>query len=236
MDLIPENSESVSSKSTYEEDALKNPDESSTTLNVNNIISNNNDNDNNDKNNTLNKIPIKEEIVPEIIPYSNSQLTLNQKKINIKKNRYPYCIVWAPIPFLTYIMPCIGYVGIANSEGVIHDFAASCYISIDEFSFGKPTKYLQLDLNDKERYEYDKAIQNGYNKYILEKYNIFWNNCHNHVAYILNQINYKGRNNYNAFDVWWILIKKGKYISFSGFVKTYIGFFIFFLIIGLSLR
>ena len=55
MDLIPENSETVSSKSTYEEDALKNPDESSTTLNVNNILSNNNDNDNNDKNNTLNK-------------------------------------------------------------------------------------------------------------------------------------------------------------------------------------
>ena len=137
---------------------------------------------------------------------------------------------------MTYLIPCIGYVGIANSEGIIHDFAGSFYISIDEFSFGKPTKYLQLDLNDKERYEYDKAIQNGYNKYILEKYNIFWNNCHNHVAYILNQINYKGRNNYNAFDVWWILIKKGKYISFSGFVKTYIGFFIFFLIIGLSLR
>ena len=237
MDLNPENSETISSKSIYEEDTLKNPDESSTTLNVNNIISNNNNNDNNnDKISNLNKIPIKEEIVPEIISYSNSQLTLNQKKINIKKNRYPYCIVWAPIPFLTYLIPCIGYVGIANSEGIIHDFAGSFYISIDEFSFGKPTKYLQLDLNEKEKFDYDKAIEKGDLKFRTLIYNFFRNNSHMYVAYILNQIKYKGKSDFNMIYIWWILIWRGKYISFLSFIKTYIGFFIFLLIIAIAIR
>ena len=227
MELNPGNSETISSKSTYEEDTLKTPEESSNSLTVKNLIINNT-NDNK-------IITKKEETIPEVISYANSKLTFTSYKINPQKNRYPYCIVWAPIPFLTYLIPCIGHVGIATSEGIIHDFAGSFYVSIDDFSFGKPTKYLKLDLNDKERYEYDKAILKGHNKFIFEKHNLFWNNCHNHVAYILNQLNYKGRNDYNMIDVWWILIKKGKYISFWSFIKTYIGFFIFFLIIGIAI-
>ena len=87
-----------------------------------------------------------------------------------------------------------------------------------------------------EEYEYDKAIEKGDAKFNMERHNLFWNNCHSHVAYVLNQIKYKGKCNYYMVDVWWILILKGKYISFLAFIKTYIGFFIFFLIIFLALR
>ena len=235
MELNSGNSETISSKSTYEEDTLKtHQDESSNSLTIKNLNSKNKNNSDNIKIDKI--IQSKEENSPEIIPYANSQLTLKSNKINPQKNRYPYCIVWAPIPFLTYLIPCIGHVGIANSEGIIYDFAGTYYVSIDDFSFGKPTKYIQLDLTDKERYEYDKAIQNGYNKYKLEIYNLLRNNCHSHVSYVLNQLNYRGKNNYNMFDIWLLLIEKGKYISFLSFIKTYIGFFIFFLIIGLAIR
>ena len=176
-----------------------------------------------------------EEISKEIIIHSNTQLNTNQK-ISLQKNRYPYCIVWTPIPFLTYLIPSIGHAGIADSEGVIHDFALTFYINIDDFSFGKPTKYFQLELSDKERYDYDKAIQKGDLKFNKERHNLFLNNSHSHVAYILNQVKYKGKNNYNIVDIWWLFIWKGKYISFLAFIKTYLGFFIFVLIIALALR
>ena len=223
------NSETSSSKSTNEEEALKIPQEdSSKNLDVKDITLHQN---------KINIIKQEEETNKDLITLnSNTQLNIDTKKINAQKNRYPYCIVWTPIPFLTYIIPSIGHTGIATSEGIIHDFAASFYVNIDEMSFGKPTKYYQLDLDDREKYEYDKAIEKGDLKYNQERHNLFWNNCHSHVAFVLNQIKYKGKSNYNMVDIWWILILKGKYISLSAFIKTYIGFFIFFLIIYLAIR
>ena len=229
MENSPGNSETSSSKNTNEEETLKIPQEdSSKNLDVKDITLHQN---------KINIIKQEEETNKDLITLnSNTQLNINTKQINAQKNRYPYCIVWTPIPFLTYIIPSIGHTGIATSEGIIHDFAASFYINIDEMSFGKPTKYYQLDLDDREKYEYDKAIEKGDLKYNQERHNIFWNNCHSHVAFVLNQIKYKGKSNYTMVDVWWILILKGKYISFLAFIKTYIGFFIFFLIIYLAIR
>lgn len=31
--------------------------------------------------------------------------------------RFPFCIVWSPIPVLTWFLPFVGHLGIANSEG-----------------------------------------------------------------------------------------------------------------------
>lgn len=231
MEVIPGNSEIISSKNSAEDESLKIPQEdSSKNLKVKEITPTNDENE-------INKIKQDEEINKDlIILNSNTQLNINTKKINPQKNRYPYCIVWTPIPFLTYLIPSIGHTGIATSEGIIHDFAASFYISIDEMSFGKPTKYFQLDLDEREKYEYDKAIEKGDLKYNHEMHNLFWNNCHSHVAYILNLIKYKGKDNYTMVDIWWMLILKGKYISFLAFIKTYLGFFIFFFIIYLAMR
>ena len=229
MEVNPGNSDKNSSKTNLEEDKLKIPiEDSSKDLQVKDIIKNSNDN-----NTTSLKI---EEVNKEILFYSTSQLNTDPKKICPSKSRYPYCIVWTPIPFLTYILPCIGHTGIANSKGIIHDFAASYFVSIDDFNFGKPTKYVQLDLNDKEKHEYDKAIEKGDLKYRTLVHNLFTNNCHSHVAYVLNQMKYKGKSNYNMVDIWWILIMKGKYIDFWAFVKTYLGFFIFLLIIAFAIK
>ena len=152
MENSPGNSETSSSKNTNEEEALKIPQEdSSKNLDIKDITLHQN---------KINIIKQEEEANKDLITLnSNTQLNIDTKKINAQKNRYPYCIVWTPIPFLTYIIPSIGHTGIATSEGIIHDFAASFYVNIDEMSFGKPTKYYQLDLDDREKYEYDKAIK-----------------------------------------------------------------------------
>ena len=236
MKLNSQNFNKIPDKNILEEESLKPPEESSKTLKINNIIpniENKNQNDGNNKNEILKK---NEETNNEIIFYSSTKLNIDQNKIFPSKNRYPYCIVWTPIPFLTYIIPFIGQTGIANSKGIIHDFSASFFVNIDDFSFGKPTKYLKLDLNEKEKIDYDKAIEKGDLKFRTLIYNFFRNNSHMYVAYILNQIKYKGKSDFSMIYIWWILIWRGKYISFLSFIKTYIGFFIFLLIIAIAIR
>ena len=236
MKLNSQNFNKIPDKNILEEESLKPPEESSKTLKINNIIpniENKNQNDGNNKNEILKK---NEETNNEIIFYSSTKLNMDNNKIYPSKNRYPYCIVWTPIPFLTYIIPFIGQTGIANSKGIIHDYSASFFVNIDDFSFGKPTKYLQLDLNEKEKIDYDKAIEKGDLKFRTLIYNFFRNNSHMYVAYILNQIKYKGKSDFNMIYIWWILIWRGKYISFLAFIKTYIGFFIFLLIIAIEIR
>ena len=165
-----------------------------------------------------------------VITYGSSEM-ISQKDIDLKSSHFPYCIVWTPIPLITYIFPSIGHTGIGNSSGIIHDFASSFFVSVDDFAFGKPTKYIPLKLTEQEKYDWDRAILKGDNRYSMEEHNIFINNCHSHVAYVLNQLNYKGRNNYNMVSIWWMLITKGKYVSFCGFLKTYLGFLIVIFII-----
>ncbi len=38
---------------------------------------------------------------------------------------FPHCIVWTPIPVITWFMPFVGHMGICDSAGTIHDFAGA---------------------------------------------------------------------------------------------------------------
>ena len=147
----------------------------------------------------------------------------NKYKIDSRRQRYPFCIVWTPIPCISWFLPCIGHSGACESNGIIHDFSGPYYVSTDDMAFGNPTKFVILELTQKEFNEYDKALEAAINKYSKMDYNFFTNNCHSFVAEFLNKLNYKGRSNYNMVDVWWILCTKSKYLSWGSFIKTYIG-------------
>ena len=232
-EVIIDNSIEIDEKATKQKEIDLNELKSSSFQN--NII---NDNMTNAKNI---KLPlIKEEIKKNennnqfsIVNNTNEQNTeiSIKKEINIRSSHFPYCIVWTPIPLITYLFPSLGHTGIGTSGGIIHDFAGSFFVSVDDFAFGKPTKYVKLELTEQEKYNWDRAIEKGDNKYNMEEHNIFINNCHSYVAYVLNQLNYRGKNNYNMISIWWILITKGKYVSFCGFFKTYLGFLIISLLI-----
>lgn len=153
-------------------------------------------------------------------------IDLLQTPIDPVKNRFPYCIVWTPLPLITWLFPFIGHVGICTSEGVIHDFSGPYYVSVDEMAFGNPTKYAKLKLNERERKQYDLAIDSGTNHYNGMDYSLCCNNCHSYVADCLNKMKYKGNNNYNMISVWWMITSNGKYVSCGGWFKSYIGFII----------
>lgn len=76
---------------------------------------------------------------------TDEQLTSNV--IDASRSRFPFCIVWTPLPLLTWLFPLIGHVGIGTSQGVIRDFAGPYFVAEDDMAFGVPTKYLQLDYN-----------------------------------------------------------------------------------------
>jgi len=64
--------------------------------------------------------------------------------IDVARERYPFCIVWTPIPVLTWLLPFVGHMGVATSRGIINDFAGPYTISVDNFSFGRTTRYIQV--------------------------------------------------------------------------------------------
>ena len=146
-----------------------------------------------------------------------------EQSIDIEKNRYPYCIVWTPLPLITALFPFIGHTGICTSDGIIYDFSGSFSITVDDMAFGDPTKYVKIDYADKQKW--DDSIERANISYKEQEHNLCFNNCHSHVASALNYANYK-TGGWNMIYVTWILILHGKYTGFSGFLKTYIGFFI----------
>ena len=61
-------------------------------------------------------------------------------------------------------------------------------------------------------------------------HNICCDNCHSHVARVLNNLNYKGRSNYTMVDVWWMCLAHGKYVSVSHILNNF-ALFTFILVI-----
>ncbi|XP_026482326.1 transmembrane protein 222-like [Ctenocephalides felis] len=151
--------------------------------------------------------------------------TLSSNTIDIEKQLFPYCIVWTPIPLLTWLLPFIGHMGIANSDGIIYDFAGPYTIGERKLAFGDPTKYWQLNPNlaNNGKDGFDKGVEEGCNIYRTRMHNLLCDNCHSHVARCLNIMNYDN-SSWNMVKLAFLILLYGKYVSFGGVLKTWIPF------------
>ena len=61
--------------------------------------------------------------------------------------------------------------------------------------------------------DYDEAVLKSDGVYKERMHNICCNNCHHHVADVLNELNYQGRDNWTQFSVWWMCLTSSKYVS-----------------------
>ncbi|CAF0745672.1 unnamed protein product [Adineta steineri] len=155
-------------------------------------------------------------------------------RIDPKRVRYPHCIVWTPIPFLTWLFPFIGHMGIARTDGVIRDFAGPYYVSEDNMGFGRPTRYLQLDLSripttpnsNNVHGVWDKAVEQASGEYKKRMHNLCCDNCHSHVAMALNTMNYNRKHSYNMITLCFWMFFRGKFVSFIGFILSWLPFLI----------
>ncbi|XP_047991323.1 transmembrane protein 222 [Leguminivora glycinivorella] len=148
--------------------------------------------------------------------------------IDHERCRYPYCIVWTPIPVLTWMFPFLGHMGICTSSGVIRDFAGPYFVSEDLMAFGNPTKYWQLSPAKAHNGQpgWDAAVHKASEIYKKRMHIIFYDNCHSHVAMALNLMGYGGSKNWNMVKLAFYMIPYSKYVSVGAFVKTWLPFVI----------
>lgn len=158
----------------------------------------------------------------------------NGDRIDKEKCRFPHSIVWTPIPLLTWLFPIIGHMGICTTQGIIRDFAGPYFVSEDNMAFGNPTKYWQLDLSKllatNGRESWDRSVYDASEEYKGRMHNLCCDNCHSHVAYALNAMRYDGSTSWNMIKLCFLMLCHGKYVSFAGFLKTWLPFLVIIII------
>ncbi|KAK2161769.1 hypothetical protein LSH36_110g05116 [Paralvinella palmiformis] len=160
------------------------------------------------------------------------------ERVDHQKMRYPHCIVWTPIPLLTWLCPIIGHMGIATSQGVIRDFAGPYLVSEDNMAFGNPTKYWMLPYEKisvhNQRETWDRCVYEASEEYKGRMHNLCCDNCHSHVAYALNLMNYGNSSKWNMINLCFLMLIHSKYVSVCGVIKTWLPFVVLALIIIVS--
>ncbi|CAM9716171.1 unnamed protein product [Scytosiphon promiscuus] len=144
--------------------------------------------------------------------------------IDKERSRYPYCIVWTPIPCITWFIPPIGHMGIADSRGVIYDFAGPYTIGEDHMAFGRPTRYLRLDPDRCKGERWDEAVARSSETYSKRMHNLCCDNCHSHVALALKRMRYAGAEGWNMVVLCFWIFFTGRYVSVSGFLSQWLPF------------
>lgn len=170
--------------------------------------------------------------INDLVPIPEVSNKSKEKKVSIPvsegssflKYKKPYTLLWSSIPFISTIFPFLGHISVCSSNGTIHDYFSSKYISIDQLNYGSPAKIINLQLNEGEMNEWDKAIRKADKKFKRKNFSFCGNNSLKYAGYILNSVNYMGKKKHSKCDIIKLSINKGKYISKCAIVKTYIGF------------
>lgn len=155
--------------------------------------------------------------------------------LDVSKSRFPYAIVWSPIPLLTWILPFVGHMGICNSEGKIFDFAGPYTIGVDQMAFGCPTRYLLLKPRKAVAKSWDEALAGGCAIYSERVHNLCCDNCHSHVARCLNDMEYGGTRSWNMITLCFWVFFCAPYTNWGGCLRSWLPFLIFVgVIVGIS--
>ncbi|KAL9226882.1 hypothetical protein vseg_002643 [Gypsophila vaccaria] len=165
--------------------------------------------------------------------------------IDLKKSRFPCCLVWTPLPVVSWLAPFIGHVGICREDGSVLDFSGSNLINVDDFAFGSVARYFQLDRRQccfspnlsghtcKLKYKHhehgaaiswDDALLTSTHIYESKSYNLFTCNCNSFVANCLNRVCYGGSMNWNMISVAAILLLKGKWVDGMSVLRSFLPF------------
>ncbi|XP_063242972.1 transmembrane protein 222 isoform X2 [Bacillus rossius redtenbacheri] len=167
---------------------------------------------------------------------SSSRDQLMDVPVDHKRSRYPFCIVWTPIPLLTWLLPFVGHMGIAMSTGIIRDFAGPYVVTEDNMAFGRPTKYWRLkpQLARGGSTGWDNAVFEASEVYKTRMHNLCCDNCHSHVALALNLMKYNGKANWNMVKLAFLMLVHGRYVSVAAWLRTWLPFFFVILVCFLA--
>ncbi|KAA8531933.1 hypothetical protein F0562_006350 [Nyssa sinensis] len=170
-------------------------------------------------------------------------------QIDPRRARFPCCIVWTPLPVISWLVPFIGHIGICREDGVILDFAGPNFVCVDNFTFGAVARYIQISKEkccisphpDAYRSEYgyeqdeprrdaliwDDAIQKSTQEFQHRSYNLFTCNCHSFVANNLNRLGFQA-GGWNVVNIAALIFLKGRWVNKASMVRSYLPFVIVF--------
>jgi len=155
--------------------------------------------------------------------------------IDPSRDLFPHCLVWSPLPVLTWFIPFIGHMGIATTDGIMWDFAGPYSIGKHKLAFGPPTRYIQLDVPPSKAREFDRAVAEANATYACRLHNLFCDNCHSHCARACNNFKYKGWGKWNMVVLCFYMFFMGQWVSPMAVAKTW-GPFVVVLVVVLLIE
>ncbi|KAJ0468495.1 hypothetical protein HanIR_Chr14g0697251 [Helianthus annuus] len=176
----------------------------------------------------------------------------HNKQIDPEKARFPCCIVWTPLPVISWLLPFIGHVGIGREDGVILDFAGPNFVCVDNFAFGSVARYIQINKEKcsitsnpsttfrteeeyglveagRNRYTWDDALRKGTQEYQHRAYNILSCNCHSFVANNLNRLEFQA-GGWNVVNLAVLILLKGNWVNNASMIQSCLPFVLLFFI------
>ncbi|XAR69254.1 hypothetical protein NMG60_11000770 [Bertholletia excelsa] len=166
-------------------------------------------------------------------------------EIDPKNAKFPCCLVWTPLPVVSWLAPFIGHVGICREDGTVLDFSGSYFINVDDFAFGAVARYLQLDRRKccfppnlsahtcKHRYKHaeygtadtwNDALGLTIRSFEHKSYNLFTCNCHLFVANCLNRLCYGRSMGWNMINVAGLILFKGHWVDTYAILRSFFPF------------
>ncbi|XVF62127.1 hypothetical protein PTKIN_Ptkin08bG0192200 [Pterospermum kingtungense] len=151
-------------------------------------------------------------------------------QIDPRRKRFPCCIVWTPLPVLSWLIPFIGHTGICREDGVILDFAGPNFVCVDNFAFGAVARYVQINKDEhddtrRETLTWDDALRKSTQEFQHRSYSLFTCNCHSFVANNLNRLGFRS-GGWNVVNLAVLLCLKGRWVSKTAFVRSLLPFVI----------
>ncbi|KAL7607605.1 hypothetical protein Lser_V15G19625 [Lactuca serriola] len=177
----------------------------------------------------------------------------NSMQIDPTKARFPCCIVWTPLPVVSWLLPFVGHVGIGREDGVIVDFAGPNFVSVDNFTFGGVSRYIQITKEKspipitrhpsttyrteeefklvelgRNQYTWDESLKKTTQEYQKQIYSILTCNCHSFVANHLNRMEPGPTSGWNVVNVAALVLLKGKWVNTQSMIRSYLSFMVMF--------
>nr|GLL17180.1 protein REVERSION-TO-ETHYLENE SENSITIVITY1-like [Ipomoea trifida] len=174
-------------------------------------------------------------------------------EIDPKNAKFPCCLVWTPLPVVSWLAPFIGHVGLCREDGAVIDFSGSSFVNVNDFAYGAVAKYLQLDREQccfppnlaghscTQRYKHaefgtaigwDDAIHSSIRHFEHRSFNLFTCNSHSFAANCLNRMSYGGSIDWNMINVAALILLKGHWVDGLSILRSFFPF-VFVLSLGI---
>lgn len=149
-------------------------------------------------------------------------------RVDLKRQLFPACVVWCPIPLVTHIFPPIGHLGICYADGTVTDFLGPRFVHRGTLGFGTVARYWRLDPSRVveggrgDLDAHDAALRRAEHLFnAQEMYNLFGNNCHQYVAHAMNLMAYDGKRDWNMVHLAALVLFRGRWVSAWACAKTW---------------